>query len=158
MTIVGNHAGWTGGGIVSDATNVTVRASIIASNTADNGGNPWRIGYNCTGTLPNGGFNMEWLTPGGSTDYSCGFTTANPKLGAFTDAGTSWATLPPQTGSPAIDRVTSGCPPPSTDQRGTSRPQSATCDAGAHEAVSDVWVRLAQSGGAARQGVPFSYT
>ena len=31
VTVVGNSAGWTGGGIASDATNVSVRASIIDS-------------------------------------------------------------------------------------------------------------------------------
>lgn len=37
-------------------------------------------------------------------------------------------------GSPAIDAVGSGCPPPNTDQRGTSRPQGRACDVGAFEA------------------------
>src|SRR6185295_5655709 len=36
-------------------------------------------------------------------------------------------------GSPALNLVTSGCPPPSTDQRGVARPTNA-CDAGAYEA------------------------
>jgi uncharacterized repeat protein (TIGR01451 family) len=40
-----------------------------------------------------------------------------------------------QTDSPAIDRMTNGCPPPATDQRGVSRPQptGGTCDSGAYE-------------------------
>lgn len=36
-------------------------------------------------------------------------------------------------GSPAVDAVGSGCPPPSSDQRGTQRPQGAQCDVGAFE-------------------------
>src|SRR4030095_5766261 len=36
-------------------------------------------------------------------------------------------------GSPARDRVNSGCPPPATDQRGVVRPPNA-CDSGAFEA------------------------
>jgi hypothetical protein len=37
--------------------------------------------------------------------------------------------------SPAIDLVTSGCPPPATDQRGVTRPQGeGNCDAGSFEA------------------------
>jgi len=37
-------------------------------------------------------------------------------------------------GSTAIDAGTPDCPPPSTDQRGVTRPQGAGCDAGAYEA------------------------
>ena len=49
LTVTHNHAGWTGGGITvaSPASNVTIRASIVAHNTAANGGNPWNIGKNC---------------------------------------------------------------------------------------------------------------
>jgi Ca2+-binding RTX toxin-like protein len=36
-------------------------------------------------------------------------------------------------GSPAIDAVFSGCPPPTLDQRGIVRPQEARCDIGAFE-------------------------
>lgn len=36
-------------------------------------------------------------------------------------------------GSPAVNAVGSGCPPPSTDQRGTKRPQGAACDVGSYE-------------------------
>lgn len=40
-------------------------------------------------------------------------------------------------GSPAIDAVTfNTCPPPTTDARGTVRPQGTACDAGAYEAAS----------------------
>jgi cysteine-rich repeat protein len=39
------------------------------------------------------------------------------------------------TGSPAIDAVTAGCPPPATDQRGVTRPQGYFCDIGAFEAT-----------------------
>ena len=37
-------------------------------------------------------------------------------------------------GSPALDAVATGCPPPTTDQRGVARPQGARCDIGAVEA------------------------
>lgn len=49
LTVTRNHAGWTGGGITvaAPASNVTIRASIVAHNTAANGGNPWNIGKNC---------------------------------------------------------------------------------------------------------------
>jgi hypothetical protein len=35
--------------------------------------------------------------------------------------------------SPAIDFITSGCPPPTVDQRGVTRPQGSGCDSGAFE-------------------------
>ena len=38
-------------------------------------------------------------------------------------------------GSPALNAVASGCPPPSTDQRGLPRPQGPRCDIGAVEAT-----------------------
>jgi hypothetical protein len=159
VTLVENHAGWTGGGIASSASNVSVRASIIANNSA---ANPWNIARNCTNTLPDAGFSLEWPAPATSNwnDYPCGFTLLNPTLGSLVDAGTAGATLPPLPGSPAIDRVTSGCPSPLTDQRGTARPQGTACDTGAHEVpvATDVWVDLAYAGGNAAQGQAFVYT
>jgi hypothetical protein len=159
VTIAGNSAGWTGGGIASGSTNVSVRASIIASNSA---ANPYGISHNCTNTLPDAGFSLEWPGPATTNwnDYPCGFTRLDPRLGALSEAGTSHATLPPLPGSPAIDRVSNGCPPPSTDQRGTPRPQAGGCDSGAHEdqPSADVWVALQQAGGAAMAGRRYTYT
>ena len=40
-------------------------------------------------------------------------------------------------GSPAIDAVLAGCPPPEEDQRGVARPQGAACDIGAVEFISE---------------------
>jgi CSLREA domain-containing protein len=58
----------------------------------------------------------------------------NPLLGPLANNGGLTQTHALLAGSPAIDGVVSGCPPPATDQRGVSRPQGARCDVGAYEA------------------------
>src|SRR5918994_183346 len=68
---------------------------------------------------------------------------AEPGLGALADNGDPTLTHALLTGSPAIDAgpPTDGdpiaCPPPSTDQRGISRPQGNACDIGSFELESD---------------------
>lgn len=58
----------------------------------------------------------------------------NPDLGALAvNAPGTTATMALGAGSPAADRVANGCPPPSTDQRGATRPQGSACDIGAYE-------------------------
>jgi uncharacterized repeat protein (TIGR01451 family) len=76
-----------------------------------------------------------------SSDNTCNFTGAgdrnntNPLLGPLANNGGSTFTHALLPGSPAIDAVThSACPPPSTDQRGITRPQGTACDIGAYEA------------------------
>jgi len=136
VTIVGNHADWVGGGIVG-GSRATLRASIVADNTAANGGNPWNIQKNCSSTLADGGFNFQWpaLNPWDGNDRRCaaGVTFAAPQLGALAENGGLTATHLPLAGSPVIDAVTSGCPPPATDQRGYARPYGPRCDSGAAE-------------------------
>jgi len=162
VTIAGNHADWVGGGIVG-GSRATLRASILADNTAANGGNPWDIQRNCSTTLADGGFNLQWptLNPSDSNDRRCaaGVTFAAPQLGALADNGGPTATAAPLAGSPAIDAVTSGCPPPATDQRGYARPYGLRCDAGAVEwrQSADLAVTLS-SGPAAAEGQAISWT
>ena len=136
LTIVGNHADWVGGGIVG-GSHATLRASIVADNTAANGGNPWNIHKNCSNTLADGGFNLQWpaLNPWDSNDRPCaaGMAFVAPRLGSLADNGGPTATIVPLTDSPAIDAVTGGCPPPAADQRGYARPSGPRCDAGAAE-------------------------
>jgi hypothetical protein len=128
LTIVGNHADWVGGGIVG-GSHATLRASIVADNTAANGGNPWNIQKNCSRTLADGGFNLQWptLNPTDSNDKRCAAsaTFASPQLGPLAANGGPTPTIAPLYGSPAIDVVASGCPPPATDQRGYARPYRA---------------------------------
>lgn len=138
LTIADNFADWVGGGICGGAS-VTLRGSIVAHNTVLNGGNPWNIAHNCCTQMTDGGGNLQFpnrANPGDPNDPNCTASVAigDPLLLPLGDNGglTPTRALPP--GSPARERVTSGCPPPATDQRGVSRPQGAACDAGAYEA------------------------
>ena len=161
LTIVGNHADWVGGGIVGGA-HATLRASIVADNTAANGGNPWNIGKNCSGTLADGGFNLQWptLNPSDANDRRCAasVTFQPPQLGPLGANGGGTATMAPLVGSPAIDAVASGCPPPATDQRGYARPYGPRCDAGAVEWRQAADLAVSLSGGpTAAEGQPVSW-
>jgi uncharacterized repeat protein (TIGR01451 family) len=163
VTIVGNHADWAGGAIAGGSTSrTTVRASIIADNTCANGGLGWGIYQNCLSTLADGGFNLQWPPLNGGSDRACaaGVAFAAPRLGPLADNGGPTATMSPQDGSPAIDRVASGCPPPSTDQRGHPRPFGAGCDSGAVEwrRAADLAVTLAGEPPAVDDGQPVSWT
>jgi hypothetical protein len=160
VTVSGNGAGMDvntygfGGAITVRVTNLTVafngapglsytsgggrlqlRNTIVANNT----------GTNCGGTVPSDGNNLEGNDPGvvgTGSGNSCGFAApgdlANraPLLGPLADNGGLTFTHALLSGSPAIDGVTSGCPPPDTDQRGVSRPQGPRCDIGSFEATS----------------------
>jgi Domain of unknown function DUF11/Chlamydia polymorphic membrane protein (Chlamydia_PMP) repeat len=162
LTIVGNHADWIGGGIVG-GSHATIRASIVADNTAANGGHDWDIGRNCSGTLGNGGFNLQWptLNPSDGNDKPCaaGVTFAAPQLGPLAPNGGATATHLLLTGSPAIDIVASGCPPPATDQRGSARPHGLRCDGGAVEwrQAADLAVSLSAGPPPSESG-PVSWT
>jgi hypothetical protein len=97
---------------------------------------------NCSiqGTTTSNGYNL-------SDDASCGFTgtgdrqgAANdPMLAALADNGGGTQTRSPLTGSPLLDAIpTASCQADgaagvTTDQRGITRPQGATCDIGAVE-------------------------
>jgi uncharacterized repeat protein (TIGR01451 family) len=159
VTIVGNHADSAGGGIAGGSTSrTTVRASIVADNTAANGGLPGGVSQNCASTLADGGFNLQW--PSGTRACAAGVTFAAPLLGPLAANGGPTATMSPQNGSPAIDRVTSGCPPPSTDQRGSARPFGAGCDSGSVEwrRSADLAVTLSGEPSAVADGQPVSWT
>jgi hypothetical protein len=110
-----------------------LKNTIVANNTANNGGFNWNITHNCFNQMTNGGSNLQF--PGRNTnssqDVDCtpGILTADPKLDVFKNNGGLTLTRALLAGSAATGRG-SGCP--STDQRGVSRPSS--CDLGAFEA------------------------
>jgi hypothetical protein len=129
VTLSANSAGVSGGGIYRLTGTVTVKNTIVANSPS---------GANCAGGVTNSGFNL-------ANDSSCGFTQVpNLMLGPLADNGGPTLTHMPQPGSPAIDFVAAGCPPPTTDQRGASR-NVAACDAGAVEygaIISTVYLPL----------------
>lgn len=140
-TIVGNHADWVGGGIVGGmggGSATTLRATIVADNSAANGGNPWNIAHNCSSQLLDGGDNIQFpgrANPGDPNDPNCTATVliAAPNLAPLGPQGGPTHTRPPLPGSPALDGVAAGCPGPVTDQRGRVRPEGPRCDVGATE-------------------------
>jgi predicted outer membrane repeat protein len=119
VTISGNS-----GSDSLDGTAFTLRGTIVDDNAANN----------CSAAPTDLGFNID-------SGATCGFSgtgslsNTNPLLGALAGNGGPTQTMAPGAGSPAIDAVTAGCPPPATDQRGITRPQGARCDIGAVEAA-----------------------
>ncbi|MBK9967568.1 MAG: right-handed parallel beta-helix repeat-containing protein [Holophagales bacterium] len=141
LTVTHNHAGWTGGGITvaAPASNVTIRASIVAHNTAANGGNPWNIGKNCDVGSPqmtNGGDVIEFpqRNLGDGNDENCVAVPviADPRLGPLADHGGLVETVSLLPGSPAVDAAFAGCWS-AVDARGAARPAGVRCDVGAFE-------------------------
>jgi CSLREA domain-containing protein len=116
------------GGIYESGTNTTLKNTIVANNL---GANNLPSGEDCSGTITNGGYNLDSGT-------SCGFTTQNnslsstdPILGPLADNGGPTKTHALLEGSPAIDKGNSfGA---TTDQRGVARPQGAAPDIGSFE-------------------------
>jgi len=153
-TIVGNHADWVGGGIVGGmggGSVTSLRGTIVANNTATNGGNPWNIAHNCSSQLLDGGFNIQFPThaqPGDPSDPNCaaGVLIAQPNLAPLGSQGGPTLTMAPNAGSPALDAVASGCPVPVTDQRGRVRPEGPRCDVGAVEGPAGLFADGFESG------------
>ncbi len=154
-TIDGNAAS-PGAGLVvgTNAPSTSVASTILSNNTG---------GPGCDGAITDAGFNLLFNTAAGSCVFgaSSDVTGADPGLGALTlnAPATLVPTMALSAGSPALDVVTSGCPPPATDARGVTRPQGDACDAGAFElavapAPSTIVTTTADSGvGSLRQAV-----
>ncbi|MDQ6747088.1 MAG: hypothetical protein M3010_03145, partial [Candidatus Dormibacteraeota bacterium] len=126
VTIADNTAAVGGQNLqLLDKAVVNLRATIVSGSAANCGG----------GTAPvSQGFNLDSGSScqlGQTGDQS----NANPRLAALANNGGFEPTRALNAGSPAIDAVSTGCPPPSTDQRGVTRPQGTRCDVGAFEAV-----------------------
>jgi hypothetical protein len=124
-TIVGNRAGFNGGGVVGE--NIAARNTIIGANSAD-----WylMLQQNCTHPLINWGNNIQYLageSPLHRSNCGASIPLQDPLLGQLS-AGIV-ALLPD---SPAIDAGNAqACPP--NDQRGVARPRGNGCDIGAYE-------------------------
>jgi CSLREA domain-containing protein len=103
----------------------TIESSILAGNS----------GGNCSVAYPvvSQGDNLsdDGTCSPGANDLPPG---TNPLLGTLGNYGGFTQTIPLLEGSPAVDAVTHNvCPPPTTDERGVSRPQGTFCDVGAFE-------------------------
>jgi hypothetical protein len=126
---VSHNSASLGGGIRIGGGTITLRNTLLANAPS---------GTNCSvagGTVSSGNSNLSndntctaFLTAAGdlnNTDPLLGPLQINPPGSTATHALLS--------GSSAIDGVLNPCPPPSTDQRGISRPQGPKCDVGAFE-------------------------
>jgi hypothetical protein len=138
----GDGAG-DGGGVAHDGGSLSFKNTLIAGNTDAGGQAP-----DCSGTVTSQGFNLLGnstgctLTPTTGDLVGTGANPIDPLLGPLQNNGGPTLTHALLPGSPAIDAVTSGCPPPTTDQRGVARPQGAACDIGAYEVASGSAPRL----------------
>ena len=135
-TIAGNHAGFMGGAIYGGGSNVVLKNTIVAYNTADN---PWYINRQCTAGLINGGNNLQYPannpTDPARPECAAGIHVVDPQLGGLADNGGPTWTMALLPGSPALNAGNAlTCAP--TDQRGIPRPQGNTCDVGSYEAVT----------------------
>jgi CSLREA domain-containing protein len=157
-----NSAGSFGSGIYSAGQSIlTVRNSTFASNSASSGSGIHKVtgagtatlqntivansttGINCSGTIINGGNNLDSGATCGWGSDNGSLSNTDPKLGGLVGGG-STLTMSLLASSPAIDAgADAGCP--ATDQRGVRRPQGAHCDIGAYEAPL---VMIFRSGGA----------
>jgi len=127
-TISGNAIGIWDAGL---AGQLSLLGTIIANNSRDCQFITRMVilGYNLFGSQSCG---ASWGGhPGPGNVYN-----VNPMLGPLQNNGGPTPTMAPLPGSPAIDAVgTTACPPPATDQQGTTRPQGTSCDIGAVEMV-----------------------
>ncbi|MEO6027586.1 MAG: choice-of-anchor Q domain-containing protein, partial [Candidatus Binatia bacterium] len=150
-TITKNHGIPYGGGFYSSNNRpITMRNTIVAGNTSQNGsiadcGGPFTSqGYNLIGTIDN----ICQIT-GDATGNVIG---VDARLGALADNGGATRTHAPLSAddthdaSPAIDAGSPATPGsegsacPAIDQRGVLRPLGAACDIGAFERGSDLAV------------------
>jgi hypothetical protein len=126
---VANTTTFRGGGLFVNSGTTTLKATILALNTAPAAGGP-----NCFGSVASQGHNVLGTTAG------CTFgnlpsdqLNKNPKLGPLANNGGPTLTLALLTGSPALNVIAPAACAVATDQRGVHRPQGPKCDVGSYE-------------------------
>jgi Ca2+-binding RTX toxin-like protein len=134
-TIANNHAGFQGGAFWGGGASITLENTIVAYNTASNGGKPWNIKQHTGYQFTDGGGNIQWpaKNPNDPTDVNVtgNVSIADPLIGPLQNNGGGTPTHALLPGSPAID---GGVPVSgvATDQRGTPRTDGKV-DVGAFE-------------------------
>lgn len=164
VTISGNASNGNGGGIWVRANTTIVNGTITANTAdadddgsgdgggvfwTDQGGNAFLRNTivagnfdptsdpDCYGRLTSQGYNLIQTVSANCEvvgDTATNITGEDPLLGVLADNGGPTDTHALTAGSPAIDAVKAGCPPPTEDQRGVERPLGPLCDIGAYEA------------------------
>lgn len=161
-TFSGNSAVWGGGIGISQGT-LTVTNSTLSGNTGTDGDNIWNTTgtanlrntilstgssrANCSGTVTNGGNNIDSGTSCGWQSNSSSLSNTNPLLSALANNGGPTQTMALQAASPAIDAGSASiCAlawpdgPGGVDQRGVSH--KGVCDIGAFELASKLFLPL----------------
>lgn len=160
-TVSGNNVTGSGGGIhLNQEVDALINNSTIANNSASSSTGGDGINSNvlatrviiqdsildANGTINCFQFSSFGVTDGGnniSSDGTCGFADTggvgigdniDPLLNNLADNGGNTQTHALQTGSPAIDNSSGGCP--ITDQRGAGRTNN--CDIGAYEGTTSI--------------------
>ena len=149
---ISTNTALNGGGLFNRFGIVNFTNTTIANNIAtDNGGGVWNLGGtmnlkntilvgnsattasdDCAGSNTSLGYNI-------ASDSSCALggtgdlNSTNPMIGPLSSNGGPTQTHALLFSSPAIDLVPLSSCNVSTDQRGVSRPQGASCDSGSYE-------------------------
>jgi CSLREA domain-containing protein len=123
-TIAGNVATFGAGAGISNTGAITLYNTIVANNTAASQSN-------CSGTIGDGGGNLQYNPNTGCASISSG----DPKLATLGNYGGPTQTMALLPGSAAMDvpAADAGCVAISLDQRGWHRPYGPHCDIGAYE-------------------------
>jgi hypothetical protein len=115
-----------GGGLSADS-DLTLRATIIANNSAHSGAD-------CTGGPSSAGHNLIGTAAGcGLAKKSSDRIGKAPKLGSLRWNGGPTQTMALALVSPARNAIANAACPVKQDERGVRRPQGARCDIGAFE-------------------------
>jgi hypothetical protein len=126
-TVAGSTSNVGAGGLLVDTGTTTLRATILASNTAP-------ASPDCQGSIASAGHNLIGKTGGclfGAT--STDELNKPPKLGPLHGNGGPTTTMAVLVGSPALNAIPKTVCPVLRDQRGIKRPQGPGCDIGAYE-------------------------
>jgi hypothetical protein len=126
-TVARNSAG-SGGGLVVTGGTTTLRATIVAKNTASHS-------PDCRGLISSAGHNLIGKTLGcaGFGAIASDKKGVDAKLGLLAANGGPTRTLALLSGSPALNAITPAQCAVAKDQRGVKRPQGTRCDIGSFE-------------------------